>query len=129
MNESHSRVRRNKDVLPVGEQIPLSETNMDLPGLPDGWSWGSANRYSNNKVNLFFGLNSGEPGGWLGEIDNYVDGDGNERWSLHVRVIEDDGTESGIPATEPDTVEEFQRLDDAITAAPDHVATYYGGDE
>jgi predicted RNA-binding Zn-ribbon protein involved in translation (DUF1610 family) len=121
----HTTHERSKQVLPEGEQIPLSETDMLLPGLPGEWSWSTANKYSNGKVNLFFGLNSGEPGGWIGEIDNYHGEDGDEWWSLHVRRIENDGTESGKPEVEPDTVEEFRSLHDAIDFAPDHIAEHY----
>ena len=65
-------------------------------------------------------------GGHLGEIDNWID-DGNEVWTVHVRpIVEclDDGKDT-IPRETAETSENFDSLDEAIRAVPDHIGTYY----
>lgn len=111
--------------IPDGERIDPEDTDLDLPDLPGDWAWGTANHYHwNHKANVHFGRDYATPGGWLGEIDNYVE-DGEERWDIHVRPIVEDGTEAGTPRPEAETIEVFDSLDEAIEAVPAHIATHY----
>lgn len=117
-----------KSAIPDGELYDIrAETELDVPDLPGAWEWRDANHYANfnGKANLFFGLRGDEPGGWFGEIDNYVR-DGSEWWTVHVRPIVDDGTENGTPREDPETTAEYESLAAAIEAVPSHIATNYG---
>lgn len=110
-----------------GQRIDHEDTDLDLPELPGEWSWGTVNHvHWNHKVNVFFGLRSGETGGYLGEIDNFSDDD-EEKWSLHVRLIVDvPGDEDrNRPRASAATAETFDTLDDAIDAVLKHIATNY----
>lgn len=116
----------DKSDIPDGGRHDIAEdTSLDVPGLPGSWEWGTANHYHwNHKVNVYFGVGSGEAGGWLGEIDNFPTDDG-ERWTVHVRPILDDGTESGHPRETAETSDEHDTLAAAIDAVPGHIATHY----
>lgn len=116
----------DKTDIPDDEGLDIeTETDLDVPELPGDWQWSKANHYHfNHKVNVFFHLNNTTPGGWQGEIDNYLQ-DGEEVWDVHVRSILDDGTETGRVKEEADTVEPFDTLAEAIEAVPDHIATHY----
>lgn len=115
----------NKMDIPDGGGHDCEDTDLDLPNLPGEWRWKTCNHYHwNQKVNIYFGRNENEPGGWLGEIDNYIE-DGEEVWDVHVRSILADGTETGRVKETADTVEQFDSLAEAIEAVPGFIATYY----
>lgn len=120
----------DQSAIPHGERIPARETDLSLPELPDPWGWRAANHNGYGKVNLYFGRNVYEPGGWLGEIDNYDHGDGGVKWDVHVREIlavdEDDVLDKDTrPCEEAETVETFDTLAEAIEHVPEHIETYY----
>ena len=112
--------------IPQAEQTPVEQTDLELKELPGDWEWDAANRYSNGKVNVFFGLDIEETGGLLGEIDNYTEGDGEEKWDVHVRpIVELEGTEGNQPREAEETTEQFDSFADAIDSVPGHISTYY----
>lgn len=115
--------------IPNGEGMDAEDTDLDLPDLPGGWEWGSVNHLADftGKVNVFFGRNIYDAGGWIGEIDNFSH-DGEVVWEIHVRAVEAaPGTQHGsLPAEKPETTEQFGTLDEAIEAVPGHISTYYG---
>lgn len=116
-----------KSDIPEEEGLDHEDTGLDLPDLPGEWSWGSVNHIGmTHKVNVFFGLDIYEVGGWYGEIDNYTE-DGEEKWDIHVRPIVEapSNTHGNRPASNAETVEQFDSLADAIEAVPKHIATYY----
>jgi hypothetical protein len=99
--------------------------NYDFRELPGEWHWKfSSSQFGSNKTVVHFVCNVNEPGGWFGEIDNYVE-DGDEQWDVHIRPILDDGTETGRPQEEADTCIQFDTLADAVDAVPNIVGTYY----
>jgi len=116
-----------KGDIPDGERLDIAEeTTLDVPELPPGWRWTTANHYIwNHKTNVFFGGGEDTPGGYLGEIDNFPKGD-DEGWALHIRPIVDDGTDTGLPRPEPETTEQYDTLAAAIEAVPGHLETHYG---
>jgi hypothetical protein len=114
-----------KSDIPDDERIDIDDTTLDVSKLPGSWSWLTANHYHwNHKVNVFFGLNENSPGGYIGEVDNFIES-GTEVWSVHVRPIIDDGTETGTPRQDPETTARFESLDDALDAIPGHIAVHY----
>jgi len=116
----------DRNDIPDGERLTIAdETTLDVPDLPGEWRWTTANHYRwNHKVNVFFGVDQHAPGGWLGEIDNFSKDD-TELWALHVRPVEADGTDTGTPRAETETITEFQTLAAAIEAVPGHIQTNY----
>lgn len=123
-------MENTKDQIPYGEGTPVAETDLDVPSLPNDWEWLSVNRTSNGKVNVLFGKSQNEVGGWLGEIDNYIDtedGEKVESWDIHIREIvevEHRG-EEGEPASEPATVEKCASLSEAISKVSHQINTFY----
>jgi hypothetical protein len=116
-----------KSDIPKESGQDTENTDLELSKLPGDWTWGSVNHTSmTNKVNLFFGLNITETGGWYGEIDNFLE-DGEEKWSLHVRpLVERPETPHGCqPRETAETVDTFDTLDAAIEAVPAHIKTNY----
>lgn len=113
-------------------KLDVSETGLDVDDLPDPWHWGSCARTDmTNKVNIYFGYDVTEVGGQMGEIDNYLDNDGNEMWGVHTRpIVEAPSNPHGCrPRAEGAHAEEFESLDEAIDAVPRFIEEHYGGDE
>lgn len=107
-----------------------SKTDLDVPDLPGPWEWLNANHYHwNHKVNVYFGYDINSPGGQYGEIDNWVNSDGDEMWTVHIRPIVDDGTETGIPRETADVSIEHELLAEAIEAVPSIIEEHYGDDQ
>lgn len=120
----------DKTDIPQGQGIDIENTDLDVPDLPDPWSWSSANHTSNHKVNVYFGYDIMEVDGQYGEIDNYTV-DGGEKWGLHIRpIVSAPETPHGtIPRAEAEVGEEFDSLEAAIEAVPRFIREHYGDDE
>lgn len=116
------------DAIPEGSRLDMTtEFPYDLPALPGRWQWRTFNHNSFGKVNVYFGHDVHDVGGWLGEIDNFQGGDGSTIWELHVREIVDaPHTQHGsLPAAEPETTAQFPSLEAAIDTVPEHLETFY----
>jgi hypothetical protein len=123
----------SKSDFPEVSGEPLDDVDVDLPELPGDWEWGSFNHLSNGKMNVFFGKDVDQPGGWYGEIDNYTTrgpgGEHMELWTMHVHAIEDDGSDKGYVEEEADFNSEHETLAAAISLTPGFIEQMYGGDE
>lgn len=116
----------SKSDIPAGERHEPSETTLDLPDLPGQWEWITSSHITmTHKIVVHFGLDENEPGGWLGEIDNWVNSDGDELWTVHTRPIVDDGTETGRPRETAEVSVENDSLTEAIESVPAHIATNF----
>ena len=111
-----------KSDIPEGERHEAEETDLSLPDLPGDWEWRTANRNGLGKVNLYFGFDVNEPGGKLGEIDNYNE-DGEEVWDITTRSIIPRG-DTTVPQSDPNISEQFDSLDAAIEAVPEIIGTF-----
>lgn len=116
-----------KSDIPQEEGVDVGDTDLDLPSLPGSWEWRTANHIGmSHKVNVHFGIDVTDPGGLMGEIDNYL-ADGEEVWDVHIReIVEAPSTKHGsLPKGAPDTSEQFDTLDAAIEAVPEQIATHH----
>lgn len=114
--------------IPNGEGIDVEDTELSLPSLPNPWEWRSANHYGdfNGKVNIYFGFDLHETGGYLGEIDNFGR-DGETIWGVHIREIKSrpNSPHGTLPDEVPETNDEFDSLEEAIENVPEIISTYY----
>lgn len=115
-----------KGDIPEESAINTEETSLDLPKLPGEWEWSTVNHIGmTHKVNLYFGLEKGKTGGYLGEIDNHIH-NGKEMWTVHIRPIVDiPNSDRNRPRGEAETSKEHESLDSAIESVPSHIATHY----
>jgi hypothetical protein len=115
--------------IPQGQQgVAVENTELVLPDLPGEWEWRTVNRAGNDKVNVFFGKDSGEVGGWLGEIDNYVkrqEGEKVQLWDVHVREIIGLQNGDNRPSATANTCTTFTSLHEAIQAVPREINQHY----
>jgi hypothetical protein len=120
--------KNTKNDIPHETGIDIEDTDLDVPDLPGEWEWRIANHTPRtHKVNVYFGLNVHETGGWMGEIDNYIE-DSVEVWDVHVRqivAVPGEQPPENLPAETAETVEQFDSLDAAIESAAAHIGTHY----
>lgn len=113
--------------IPIEKPIDTDDLDVDLPALPGQWDWSTANHVDlTNKVNIFFGFDQTTAGGYIGEIDNFIDKN-REAWCLAIRpIVEIPGNGTGNrPREEAETTDTFATLDEAISAVPGHIQKHY----
>lgn len=107
---------RQPEAIPYTQNVAISRTDLDTPELPGDWTWLTASRISmTDKVVVRFCL-SGYEADLVGEIDNWLNQDGEQRWTTTIR---ESGTE------EPESTREYATLESALDALPEYIATHH----